>query len=82
VEAPGGIKAQEERIKRFSHLHNYKLVKLFKGEGVSVIDERPQFEKMMRAKGSRPDRLAYAVYKKKRSPDKTSTLKDIYRVLA
>lgn len=49
VETPGGIKAQEEKIKKFCQLHNYKLVKLFKEEGVSAIDERPEFEKMMEA---------------------------------
>ncbi len=49
VETPGGIQAQEEKIKKFCKLQDYKLLKLFKEEGVSSIDERPQFQKMMEA---------------------------------
>ena len=49
VEAPGGIKAQVEKLKRFCEMNHYKLIKIFKDEGVSALDERPAFNKMMKA---------------------------------
>jgi DNA invertase Pin-like site-specific DNA recombinase len=49
VEAPGGIEAQVEKIKRFCELHGHKLLKVFKDEGISAIDERPAFNRMMEA---------------------------------
>ncbi len=49
IEAPGGIKAQVEKIKKFCRLQNWQLLKIFKDEGVSALDERPAFEKMMKA---------------------------------
>jgi DNA invertase Pin-like site-specific DNA recombinase len=49
IEAPGGLKAQVEKIKKFCEQPGYKLVALFTDKGVSAIDERPQFEKMMAA---------------------------------
>ncbi len=49
VETPGGIQAQVEKIKKFCDLHHYQLLKVFKDEGISAIDERPAFTKMMAA---------------------------------
>lgn len=49
VETPGGIKAQVDKIKKFCQLQGWHLLKIFKDEGVSALDERPAFEQMMRA---------------------------------
>ncbi len=49
VETPGGIRAQIDKIKRFCKMHGWNLVKIFKDEGVSSLDERPAFDKMMKA---------------------------------
>lgn len=49
VEAPGGITAQLHKIKKFCELHRYKLIKIFKDEGISAIDERPAFDQMMQS---------------------------------
>lgn len=49
IEAPGGLKAQIDKIKKFCQDPKYQLISLFVDKGVSAIDERPQFEKMLEA---------------------------------
>ena len=53
VEAPGGIEAQVAKIKHFCQQPGYELVTLFADKGVSSIDARPQFEKMMKLVASK-----------------------------
>jgi len=47
IEAPGGLKAQTDKIKSFCRDPRYELISLFIDKGVSAIDQRPQFEKML-----------------------------------
>ncbi|MEM4406690.1 MAG: recombinase family protein [Candidatus Methanomethylicaceae archaeon] len=49
IEAPGGIKAQVDKIKRFCQMQGWQLLKVFKDEGVSALDERPAFTQLMKA---------------------------------
>ncbi|MEO0228326.1 MAG: recombinase family protein [candidate division WOR-3 bacterium] len=49
IEAPGGIKAQVDKIKRFCQMQGWQLLKVFKDEGVSALDERPAFNQLMKA---------------------------------
>jgi len=48
VKTPGGIKAQEEQIKKWCEVHSHKLLKIHSDPGISSIDKRPGFEKMMK----------------------------------
>jgi DNA invertase Pin-like site-specific DNA recombinase len=48
VKAPGGIKAQEEQITKWCELQGHKLLKIHSDPGISSIDKRPGFEKMMK----------------------------------
>jgi len=48
VKTPGGIKAQEEQIKKWCEVHGHKLLKIHSDPGISSIDKRPGFEKMMK----------------------------------
>ncbi|MEM4381645.1 MAG: recombinase family protein [Candidatus Caldarchaeum sp.] len=49
IEAPGGIKAQVDKLKRFCQMQGWQLLKVFKDEGVSALDERPSFNQLMKA---------------------------------
>lgn len=48
VKAPGGVKAQEEQIRKWCELQGHKLLKIHGDPGISSIDKRPGFERMMR----------------------------------
>jgi DNA invertase Pin-like site-specific DNA recombinase len=82
VEAPGGIQAQVEKIQKFCKLQGWKLLKIFKDEGVSAIGERPAFDAMMQAVArkqadavivTRLDRLGRSVL------DLVSTVTELHR---
>ena len=47
VKAPGGVKAQEEQIKKWCQLQGHKLLKFHSDPGISSIDKRPGFEKLL-----------------------------------
>jgi len=49
IKAPGGIKSQKEMIEKWAKLHKHDLVKVYSDAGVSAIDRRRAFEKMMAA---------------------------------
>ncbi|MBI1741880.1 recombinase family protein [Candidatus Acetothermia bacterium] len=48
VKAPGGLRAQEEQIRKWCELQGHKLLKLHSDPGISSIDKRPAFEKMLK----------------------------------
>lgn len=48
VSTAGGLKAQEERIKKWCEAQGHKLLKIHKDPGVSALDQRPGFERLMK----------------------------------
>jgi DNA invertase Pin-like site-specific DNA recombinase len=48
VRAPGGLQAQEEQIRKWCQVHQHTLVTIHRDPGVSAIDRRPGFERLMK----------------------------------
>ena len=48
VATPGGLKAQEDKLRQWCKLHGHELVQIHRDPGVSSIDHRPGFERLIR----------------------------------
>jgi DNA invertase Pin-like site-specific DNA recombinase len=47
VDAPGGLNAQVEKLRKWCKLQGHQLVDIYTDAGVSSIDKRPAFERLM-----------------------------------